>query len=112
MEADGGKWVGFCTEKQEFNARARAAGKDSPFFNSCCKAFRKGSGSRQRISAVSFREETLKKETDADFVIIAMSGNFVQRGAPALMEKYSRARMALSCGADLVGGGGQDQFGR
>lgn len=50
----------------------------------------------------AYQIETLKKETDANFVIIAMSGNFVQRGAPALMEKYSRARMALSCGADLV----------
>lgn len=50
----------------------------------------------------AYQIETLKKETNADYVIIAMSGNFVQRGAPALMEKYSRARMALSCGADLV----------
>ncbi len=44
----------------------------------------------------------LKELCHADYVIIAMSGNFVQRGAPALMDKYSRARMALSCGADLV----------
>ncbi|MCI9175074.1 MAG: nucleotidyltransferase family protein [Lachnospiraceae bacterium] len=50
----------------------------------------------------AYQIKTLKKETNADFVIIAMSGNFVQRGAPALMDKYSRARMALSCGADLV----------
>ncbi len=50
----------------------------------------------------AYQIETLRKETDADYVIIAMSGNFVQRGVPALMEKYSRARMALSCGADLV----------
>lgn len=50
----------------------------------------------------AYQIETLRKKIDADYVIIAMSGNFVQRGAPALMEKYSRARMALSCGADLV----------
>lgn len=31
-----------------------------------------------------------------------MSGDFVQRGAPALMEKYLRAEMALLGGADLV----------
>lgn len=30
----------------------------------------------------AYQIETLKKETDADFVIIAMSGNFVQRGPP------------------------------
>ena len=38
----------------------------------------------------------------ADYVVIAMSGDFVQRGAPALMEKHLRAEMALLGGADLV----------
>ena len=37
-----------------------------------------------------------------DYLIAVMSGDFVQRGAPALMEKYVRARMALLEGADLV----------
>lgn len=50
----------------------------------------------------AYQIETLKNETHADYVIIAMSGNFVQRGAPALMDKFTRARMALECGADLV----------
>ncbi len=36
------------------------------------------------------------------YVIVAMSGDFVQRGTPALMSKYERARMALLQGADLV----------
>ena len=40
--------------------------------------------------------------TNADYVIVVMSGNFVQRGDPALIDKYARARAALSCGADLV----------
>lgn len=40
--------------------------------------------------------------TDADYVIVVMSGNFVQRGDPALLDKYARTRAALSCGADLV----------
>ncbi|RKJ41334.1 HIGH nucleotidyl transferase [Acutalibacter sp. 1XD8-33] len=35
-------------------------------------------------------------------VCCIMSGNFVQRGAPAMADKWDRARMALSCGADLV----------
>ncbi len=50
----------------------------------------------------AYQIETLKKQTQADYVIIAMSGNFVQRGAPALVEKYTRAHMALAGGADLV----------
>ena len=49
-----------------------------------------------------YQIEELKKRTNADYVVIAMSGNFVQRGVPALCDKYSRARMALACGADLV----------
>lgn len=35
-------------------------------------------------------------------VVAVMSGNFVQRGEPAILSKGCRARMALSCGADLV----------
>lgn len=45
--------------------------------------------------------ESLRR-TNAEYTIIAMSGNFVQRGAPALAEKYKRAEMALINGADLV----------
>lgn len=44
----------------------------------------------------------LKRKTNADFVVIAMRGDFVQRGAPAIIDKYCRAEMALLCGADLV----------
>ncbi len=35
-------------------------------------------------------------------IICLMSGNFVQRGAPALFDKATRARAAVDCGADLV----------
>lgn len=49
-----------------------------------------------------YQIEELRKQTEADYVIVAMSGNFLQRGVPALCDKYSRTRMALSCGADLV----------
>lgn len=35
-------------------------------------------------------------------VVCAMSGNFVQRGAPAIIDKSIRARAAVMCGADLV----------
>lgn len=40
--------------------------------------------------------------TNADYLIVIMSGDFTQRGAPALMDKYSRTKMALANGADLV----------
>ncbi|MFP3154362.1 nucleotidyltransferase family protein [Lachnospiraceae bacterium ZAX-1] len=45
---------------------------------------------------------TLRKNSDTDYIIVVMSGNFVQRGEPALMDKYTRAQMALLQGADLV----------
>ncbi len=35
-------------------------------------------------------------------IVCLMSGNFVQRGAPAILDKACRARAALACGADLV----------
>ena len=43
-----------------------------------------------------------KKELHSDYVVVAMSGDYVQRGTPALLPKHSRAEMALRCGADLV----------
>ena len=43
-----------------------------------------------------------KKQTGAAFCVAAISGDFVQRGGPALYDKYLRTRMALICGADLV----------
>ncbi len=43
-----------------------------------------------------------KEELGADYCIVAMSGSFVQRGAPALLDKFDRARCALECGADMV----------
>lgn len=46
--------------------------------------------------------EEAKKATGAEYAIAVMSGNFVQRGAPAVIDKYSRARMAITNGADLV----------
>jgi len=46
--------------------------------------------------------ESTRSKTGADRVIVAMSGNFVQRGAPAVMDKFSRAKSALLAGADLV----------
>ena len=49
-----------------------------------------------------YQLDKVKQETGADYVIIAMSGNFLQRGVPALCDKFIRTEMALRCGADLV----------
>lgn len=47
---------------------------------------------------IKYIKETLK----SDYVVAVMSGDYVQRGTPALLPKYVRAEMALRCGADLV----------
>jgi len=43
-----------------------------------------------------------KKITGAENVVAVMSGNFLQRGEPALADKWARAEMALRSGCDLV----------
>ena len=47
--------------------------------------------------------DRIRQEFGPDTAIVcAMSGNFVQRGHPALVDKSIRAEAALRCGADLV----------
>ena len=43
-----------------------------------------------------------REEAGADCVIAVMSETFVQRGEPAVFDKYIRTRMALLGGADIV----------
>lgn len=43
-----------------------------------------------------------KRLSGADAVICVMSGNFVQRGEAAIMNKYVRAKHAVLAGADVV----------
>lgn len=43
-----------------------------------------------------------KELTGADAVIVIMSGNYVQRGAPAVMPKHLRAKAALEAGVPIV----------
>lgn len=43
-----------------------------------------------------------RKCTQADFILVVMSGNYVQRGVPAMFDKYTRAKAALLHGADIV----------
>ena len=49
-----------------------------------------------------YQIEQIRKQTDADVIVVAMSGNFVQRGEPAIENKWHRAQMALENGADLI----------
>ncbi|HSN65855.1 MAG TPA: nucleotidyltransferase, partial [Fusibacter sp.] len=42
------------------------------------------------------------QDLDADGVIAIMSGNFVQRGFPAIQDKWLRAEMAVKAGVNLV----------
>ena len=43
-----------------------------------------------------------RKTTGADFCIVLLSGDYVQRGAPACIDKYTRSRALLENGADIV----------
>ncbi len=42
------------------------------------------------------------EKTDASHIVCVMSGQFVQRGEPAIVDKWARTRMALMAGVDLV----------
>jgi len=46
--------------------------------------------------------EQAKRVTGASYCVVAMSGNFVQRGEPACIDKFTRASWALQAGVDLV----------
>ena len=50
----------------------------------------------------AYQIDKLKAERGSDYIIVVMSGDFVQRGAPAIIDKFTRTQMALSAGADLV----------
>ncbi|MHB1483259.1 MAG: tRNA(Met) cytidine acetate ligase [Saccharofermentanales bacterium] len=50
-----------------------------------------------------YQIEKIRERFGADCAIIAvMSGNFVQRGEAAMLDKWSRTQSALACGVSLV----------
>lgn len=49
-----------------------------------------------------FHASEAKISTNADVIIAVMSGNFLQRGEPAFIDKWARTKMALLNGVDLV----------
>lgn len=46
--------------------------------------------------------DKVRRETKADYILAAMSGDFVQQGIPATESKYARTKKALDAGIDLV----------
>lgn len=46
--------------------------------------------------------QAARESFGADSIVCIMSGSFVQRGEPAIIDKWSRAKMAVLSGADLV----------
>lgn len=44
----------------------------------------------------------IKRLSGCDKILCLMSGNFTQRGEAAVLDKFTRARHAISCGADVV----------
>jgi predicted nucleotidyltransferase len=50
----------------------------------------------------AYHIQKAKEITGCEYCIVVMSGDYTQRGVPAMIDKYSRAKMALLNGADLV----------
>lgn len=49
-----------------------------------------------------YHVDKARQETNADVIVAVMSGNFLQRGEPAIIDKWQRAQAALQNGVDLV----------
>jgi predicted nucleotidyltransferase len=50
----------------------------------------------------AYQIQTLRQKQQPDVVVAVMSGNFLQRGEPAIVDKWTRSKMALAGGVDLV----------
>ncbi len=49
-----------------------------------------------------YHMQEAKRVTNAEYCVCVVSGNFTQRGEPSIINKWSKAYMALCCGADLI----------
>lgn len=49
-----------------------------------------------------YHAQQARMATGADVIIAVMSGNFLQRGEPAFVDKWTRTKMALAAGVDIV----------
>ena len=50
----------------------------------------------------AYQIQKAKEQCGAEFAVIVMNGDFVQRGEPAIFDKYTRTKEALLGGADLI----------
>lgn len=50
----------------------------------------------------AYQIQKAKEQCGAEFAVIIMNGDFVQRGEPAIFDKYTRTKEALLGGADLI----------
>lgn len=49
-----------------------------------------------------YQLDKIREQTDTDYIIVIISGEFTQRGIPAICNKETRTRIALENGADVV----------
>lgn len=49
-----------------------------------------------------YQIQKVKEQCGAEFAVVVMNGDFVQRGEPAIFDKYTRTKEALLGGADLI----------
>lgn len=50
----------------------------------------------------AYQLAAIREQLQPDAVLVLMSGTFVQRGTPAVIDPFTRAQAAVACGADLV----------
>lgn len=50
----------------------------------------------------AYQIQKTKEQCGAEFAVVVMNGDFVQRGEPAIFDKYTRTKEALLGGADLI----------
>lgn len=50
----------------------------------------------------TYQIQKAKEQCGAEFAVVVMNGDFVQRGEPAIFDKYTRTKEALLGGADLI----------
>lgn len=50
----------------------------------------------------AYQIQKAKEQCGAKFAVVVMNGDFVQRGEPAIFDKYTRTKEALLGGADLI----------
>ena len=50
----------------------------------------------------AYQIQKAKEQCGAEFAVVVMNGDYVQRGEPAIFDKYTRTKEALLGGADLI----------